>query len=106
MVVRDYLVRFANKIIGAWTYEMPDGKLEQFQLAVTTKMGKFSKDFFCRGKPSRPRTCDPTVKSAFEPITTSHGFYDSLTVTEVCSRFGVHLVTTIPACLPVFHPQM
>jgi hypothetical protein len=35
MVGRTYIVRFANKTIRAWTYEMPDGKLEQFQVAVT-----------------------------------------------------------------------
>jgi len=29
-----YIVRFANKTIRAWTFEMPDGKLEQFQVAV------------------------------------------------------------------------
>ena len=34
MVGRVYQVRFANKTIRAWTYEMPDGKLEQFQVAV------------------------------------------------------------------------
>jgi hypothetical protein len=34
MVGRTYIVRFANKTIRAWTYEMPDGKLEQFQVAV------------------------------------------------------------------------
>ena len=34
MVGRTYIVRFAQKTIRAWTYEMPDGKLEQFQVAV------------------------------------------------------------------------
>jgi CubicO group peptidase (beta-lactamase class C family) len=35
MVYRNYIVRFPNnKAIRAWTYEMPDGKLEQFQVAV------------------------------------------------------------------------
>jgi D-alanyl-D-alanine carboxypeptidase len=34
MVGRTYIVRFANKTIRAWTYEMPDGKLEQFQVGV------------------------------------------------------------------------
>ena len=34
MVGRTYIVRFANKTIRAWTYEMPDGKLEQFQVAA------------------------------------------------------------------------
>ena len=34
MTGRVYIVRFANKTIRAWTYEMPDGKLEQFQVAV------------------------------------------------------------------------
>jgi CubicO group peptidase (beta-lactamase class C family) len=34
MIGRVYSVRFAQKTIRAWTYEMPDGKLEQFQVAV------------------------------------------------------------------------
>jgi hypothetical protein len=34
MISRTYIIRFANKTIRAWTYEMPDGKLEQFQVAV------------------------------------------------------------------------
>jgi D-alanyl-D-alanine carboxypeptidase len=33
MVYRNYRVRFANRAIRAWTYEMPDGKLEQYQIA-------------------------------------------------------------------------
>jgi CubicO group peptidase (beta-lactamase class C family) len=34
MVYRNYIIRFKEKAIRAWTYEMPDGKLEQFQVAV------------------------------------------------------------------------
>jgi D-alanyl-D-alanine carboxypeptidase len=34
MTGRVYLIRFKGKTIRAWTYEMPDGKLEQFQVAV------------------------------------------------------------------------
>ncbi|MFZ0061257.1 MAG: serine hydrolase domain-containing protein [Pyrinomonadaceae bacterium] len=34
MTGRFYLVRLAQKTLRAWTYEMPDGKLEQFQVAV------------------------------------------------------------------------
>ena len=34
MTGRVYLIRFKDKTIRAWTYEMPDGKLEQFQVAV------------------------------------------------------------------------
>ena len=34
MIGRTYIVRFKEKTIRAWTYEMPDGKLEQFQVAV------------------------------------------------------------------------
>jgi D-alanyl-D-alanine carboxypeptidase len=34
MISRSYRIRFANgKILRAWTYEMPDGKLEQYQIA-------------------------------------------------------------------------
>ncbi|HEV7746148.1 MAG TPA: serine hydrolase domain-containing protein [Pyrinomonadaceae bacterium] len=35
MTLRVYQVRFATKALRAWTYEMPDGKLEQYQIAVT-----------------------------------------------------------------------
>ena len=34
MISRSYRIRFANgKTLRAWTYEMPDGKLEQYQIA-------------------------------------------------------------------------
>ena len=35
MVSRTFIVRFKDKTVRAWTYEMPDGKLEQFQVSVT-----------------------------------------------------------------------
>jgi CubicO group peptidase (beta-lactamase class C family) len=34
MTLRVYLIRFAQKTLRAWTYEMPDGKLEQYQIAA------------------------------------------------------------------------
>jgi len=34
MTGRFYMIRLAQKTLRAWTYEMPDGKLEQFQVAV------------------------------------------------------------------------
>jgi CubicO group peptidase (beta-lactamase class C family) len=34
MTLRVYQIKFANKTLRAWTYEMPDGKLEQYQIAV------------------------------------------------------------------------
>ena len=34
MTGRFYMIRLAQKTLRAWTYEMPDGKLEQFQIAV------------------------------------------------------------------------
>ena len=34
MTLRVYQVKFANKTLRTWTYEMPDGKLEQYQIAV------------------------------------------------------------------------
>jgi hypothetical protein len=34
MTMRMYRIRFPNKTLRAWTYEMPDGKLEQYQVAV------------------------------------------------------------------------
>jgi len=33
MKERVYIVRFPQKTLRAWTYEMPDGKLEQYQIA-------------------------------------------------------------------------
>lgn len=33
MTLRVYRIRFAQKGLRAWTYEMPDGKLEQYQIA-------------------------------------------------------------------------
>lgn len=33
MTLRVYRIRFAQKTLRAWTYEMPDGKLEQYQVA-------------------------------------------------------------------------
>ena len=35
MLLRVYRVKFAEKTLQAWTYEMPDGKLEQYQVAAT-----------------------------------------------------------------------
>jgi CubicO group peptidase (beta-lactamase class C family) len=34
MTLRVYRIRFAQKTLRAWTFEMPDGKLEQYQIAV------------------------------------------------------------------------
>ncbi|HUO60453.1 MAG TPA: serine hydrolase domain-containing protein [Candidatus Acidoferrales bacterium] len=34
MKLRVYAIRFANKTLRAWTYEMPDGKLEQYLVAA------------------------------------------------------------------------
>lgn len=33
MTLRVYIIRFPQKVLRAWTYEMPDGKLEQYQVA-------------------------------------------------------------------------
>jgi hypothetical protein len=33
MTLRVYRIRFAQKTLRAWTYEMPNGKLEQYQIA-------------------------------------------------------------------------
>jgi D-alanyl-D-alanine carboxypeptidase len=33
MTLRVYRIKFAKKVLRAWTYEMPDGKLEQYQVA-------------------------------------------------------------------------
>ena len=34
MLLRVYRVKFAQKALQAWTYEMPDGKFEQYQVAA------------------------------------------------------------------------
>lgn len=34
MTLRVYIIRFPQKVLRAWTYEMPDGKLEQYQVAA------------------------------------------------------------------------
>jgi D-alanyl-D-alanine carboxypeptidase len=34
MTLRVYIIRFPNRVLRAWTYEMPDGKLEQYQIAA------------------------------------------------------------------------
>jgi D-alanyl-D-alanine carboxypeptidase len=34
MTLRVYIIRFPQKTLRAWTYEMPDGKLEQYQIAA------------------------------------------------------------------------
>ncbi len=34
MVLRVYRVKFAQRTLRAWTFEMPDGKLEQYQIAA------------------------------------------------------------------------
>jgi D-alanyl-D-alanine carboxypeptidase len=35
MTLRRYRVKFANKTLRAWTFAMPDGKLEQYMVAAT-----------------------------------------------------------------------
>ena len=34
MILRVYLIRFPQRVLRAWTYEMPNGKLEQYQIAA------------------------------------------------------------------------
>ena len=34
MTLRVFVIRFPQKTLRAWTYEMPDGKLEQYQIAA------------------------------------------------------------------------
>ena len=34
MIGRMFIIRFPQRVIRAWTYEMPDGKLEQYQIAT------------------------------------------------------------------------
>ncbi|MGB7750111.1 MAG: hypothetical protein WCF88_01050, partial [Candidatus Acidiferrales bacterium] len=34
MKLREYTIKFPKTTLEAWTFEMPDGKLEQFQVAA------------------------------------------------------------------------
>jgi hypothetical protein len=34
MTGRSYDAKFADRSLRVWTYEMPDGKLDQYQVAV------------------------------------------------------------------------
>jgi len=34
MTMRAYRIKFPTKTLRAWTYELPDGKLEQYQVEV------------------------------------------------------------------------
>ncbi len=34
MTLRVYIIRFPQKVLRAWTYEMPNGRLEQYQIAT------------------------------------------------------------------------
>jgi hypothetical protein len=34
MTLRVYQIRCEKQTLRAWTYELPDGKLEQYQIAV------------------------------------------------------------------------
>lgn len=34
MILRVYLIRFPQRVLRAWTYEMPNGQLEQYQIAA------------------------------------------------------------------------
>jgi hypothetical protein len=34
MTYRAYRIKLAQKTLRAWTFEMPNGKLEQFQIAA------------------------------------------------------------------------
>jgi D-alanyl-D-alanine carboxypeptidase len=34
MTLRVYRAKFANQTLRVWTYEMPDGKLEQYQVST------------------------------------------------------------------------
>jgi hypothetical protein len=34
MKLREYTIKFPKAKLSVWTYEMPDGKLEQYQIAA------------------------------------------------------------------------
>ena len=44
------------------------------------------------GEPSRARTCDPLIKSAFMRTASTYGSYDLLTFVAGCSRQGVNVL--------------
>jgi len=58
------------------------------------------------GEPSRARTCDPLIKSAFKDTPAGYGSYDLFTSVAGCSRQRVHLLLLINPSLSVFLSQL
>jgi hypothetical protein len=58
------------------------------------------------GEPSRARTCDPLIKSAFKDTQAGYGSYDLLTSVTGCSRQRVYLLPPIISSLSVFLSQV
>ncbi len=58
------------------------------------------------GEPSRARTCDPLIKSAFTDTPAGYGSYDLLTFVTGCSRQRVYLLLPSISSLSVFLSQV
>ena len=58
------------------------------------------------GEPSRARTCDPLIKSAFRDTPAGYGSYDLLTSVTGCSRQRVYLLFLTTSCLRVVLSQV
>src|SRR5437879_2402503 len=58
------------------------------------------------GEPSRARTCDPLIKSAFTGTQAGYGSYDLFTFVTGCSRPRVYLLPSIIPSLSVFLSQV
>src|SRR5262245_42281549 len=87
-----------------WTKGNAEIATKEMRLALwLTRLDVFPRK---SGEPSRTRTCDPLVKRAVRRVPSSHGSHDLLTFYTGCSRFGVHLVTAIRTCLPLFTSQI
>ena len=58
------------------------------------------------GEPSRARTCDPLIKSAFTDTPAGYGSYDLLTFVQVAAAGEFHLLPPIISSLSVFLSQV
>lgn len=65
-----------------------------------------AKSLLNSGEPSRARTCDPLIKSAFRDTPAGYGSYDLLTFVTGCSRQAVYQLIPINASLSVFWSEL
>ena len=61
---------------------------------------------FESGEPSRARTCDPLIKSAFRDTPAGYRSYDLSTFVTGCSRQRVYLLLLVKTSLPLVLSQV